>query len=110
MHHRNTRIYRRALQLTALAAQTIPSLPQGYAFLADQLRRSTSSVALNFAEAHGKESPRERRRFFRIAKGSALESAAAFEVAAHLGALPTAVSGEAQDLCDHIAAMLHRYL
>ena len=46
----------------------------------DQLDRAATSFPLNIAEANGKFSKRDRARFFNIARGSALESAAALDV------------------------------
>jgi len=109
MHHPNTRIHTRSLELVTLCAQATAELPAGHSFLADQMRGASASVVLNFAEGNGKASPRDRRRFFRIAKGSVLETAAAFDVAYHLSAIKAETNVIGQDLCDHIAAMLHRY-
>ena len=44
--------------------------------LKDQLRRSSSSVVLNIAEGSGKHSPRDKSRFYHIARGSISESIA----------------------------------
>ena len=109
MRHTNTTIYRRSLELVALTRETIAALPTGHGFLADQIRRSSASVTLNFAEGSGKASSKERRRYFRIARASVLETAAAFDVGAHLGAISEPANEAAQDLCDHLSAMLHRY-
>jgi four helix bundle protein len=46
----------------------------------DQLDRAATSIPLNIAEGNGKFSRRDRARFFDIARGSALESAAALDV------------------------------
>ena len=73
MRHTETRIYRTSLELVVLCRAVLEALPPGYAFLADQLRRASASVLLNFAEGCGKSTRRDRRKFFTIAKGSAYE-------------------------------------
>jgi four helix bundle protein len=95
------------LELVELVAGV--KLPPGYGFLADQMRRAAASTALNFAEGNGKGSVAERRRFFRIAKGSAFEVAAAFDVALRFGVIEAQPCARAQDICDHIGALLYRY-
>ena len=46
----------------------------------DQLDRASTSIPLNIAEGNGKFSPRDRARFFEMARGSALECAACLDV------------------------------
>lgn len=62
MLHRDTTVYRRAMELVRLCAATVEALPRGYASLADQLRRASASIALNYSEGSGKASEAERRR------------------------------------------------
>jgi len=81
MRHDSTRIYQRSLELVTLVAQVIDQLPQGYGFLADQLRRAVSSITLNFSEGFGKGTAREQARYFRISRGSAYEVSATLDVA-----------------------------
>ena len=88
MFHDRTRIYPLALEIAGLAHQVIAQLPPGYGFLADQLRRAASSIALNFAEGCGKETARDRRRYFISARGSAYEVAAGLDVGHKFGAIP----------------------
>ena len=109
MQHTETRIYRRALELVALAKSVIDELPAGYGFLADQLRRAAASVPLNFAEGSGKGTPRDRQRYFRIAKGSAYEVAAILDVARTFGGISRDHHEAGRDMCDHLGAMLSRY-
>jgi len=106
--HRRSRVYGKAMEMVRLTGEVAGQLPRGYGFLADQLRRASSSVVLNYAEGSGKLSKAERRRFFRIAKGSAMETAAAFDVGHELGAVDAGANERAQQLCDAIGALLHR--
>ena len=46
----------------------------------DQLDRASTSILLNIAEGNGKFSARDRSRFFEMARGSELESAACLDV------------------------------
>jgi four helix bundle protein len=65
----------------------MPSWPGVDAGLRDQVRRAMTSVVLNLAEGCGKLSPRDRRRFFAIARGSLLEVSGGIDVAWALGGL-----------------------
>ena len=89
--------------------QVIDQLPPGHGFLADQLRRAASSVVLNFAEGHDKGTPKEQRRYFRMARGSAQEVAAIFDVAHCLNAITHEHHTQGIELCDHIVRMLFRF-
>jgi four helix bundle protein len=109
MQCESTLIYQRALTLVALIRQVIERLPAGYGFLADQMRRAVASVALNFSEGYGKSTSADQRRFFRIARGSAYEVAAALDVARSFGVVTAELHAQGKDLCDHIAAMLTRF-
>ena len=106
MQYDNTRIYRRSLELVDLTRSVIAELPSGYGFLADQLRRSTSSIPLNFAEGYGKHTKKDQRRFFMIARGSACEVAATLDVARRFGVICVERHTRGRDLCDHLARML----
>jgi four helix bundle protein len=109
MNYRTTRIYLRALELIDLVARVLRRLPPGFGFLADQLRRSASSVPLNYLEGCGRSSPAERRRFFHIAIASAHEAAGTFDVMHRFGVLGAADRNQGHDLCDHLVAMLRRF-
>ena len=109
MRHKKTRLYQRSLELVALARQVVEALPVGLGFLADQLRRSSASVLLNYSEGCGKRSARDRQRFFRIARGSVLEVDAILDVAHQWDAIDHEIHHHGKDLCDHISAMLYLF-
>ena len=104
-----TLIYKKALELIDVSRVVIRELPTGHAFLADQLKRSSSSVALNFAEGYSKSSAAEQRRFFNIALGSAEESLAIFDVASRLEAISPSLHARGTDVADHLARMLWKF-
>lgn len=61
------------------------------------------------SEGFGRTSPRDRRRFFMIARRSAHEVAAAIDVAHGFRAVDEAVRTKVADVCDHLSAMLYRF-
>jgi four helix bundle protein len=109
MKHSQTRIYQRSLELIRLSRQVSESMPRGFAFLNDQLRRASSSVLLNYSEGFGRRGAKDRRHFFQMARGSALEVAAIFDVALCHGAITDLLHEHGTDLCDHLSAMLFRF-
>jgi four helix bundle protein len=97
------------MELIDVVRGVMDNLPAGHGFITDQLRRAASSIVLNFSEGFGKTTPRDRRRFFMIARGSAHEVAAAVDVARAFGVVDQAVTARVADLCDHLSAMLYRF-
>jgi four helix bundle protein len=53
---------------------------RGNGYLRDQLRRASLSIVLNIAEGAGRFSPRDKARFYAMARGSACECAAVLDV------------------------------
>jgi len=78
-HHEKLTVYQRALQFAGWSQVLIDSLTNKTS-TRDQLERAGDSIALNIAEGNGKFSQRDRARFFQIAYGSALESAARLDL------------------------------
>ncbi len=78
--HRNLDAYRVAIEFVSVAYELCTRLPPGHAALADQLRRSSTSICLNLAEGAGEFSRKEKGRFYRIAKRSAIECVAILDV------------------------------
>ncbi|MDC0357946.1 four helix bundle protein, partial [Oligoflexia bacterium] len=68
--------YQFAIELLATLSQITHHLPHGYAFIADQLKRAAVSIPLNLAEGAGKQTPKDKKRFYGYARGSALECGA----------------------------------
>lgn len=78
-HHEKLTVYQHALEFATWSQDLIESLTKKTS-TRDHLERSGDSIALNIAEGNGKFSKKDRARFFQIAHGSALESAACLDL------------------------------
>jgi four helix bundle protein len=77
--HEKLNVYQVSLGFNEWVGNFLPSIT-AKAAAKDQLDRAATSISLNIAEGNGKFSKRDRARFFDIARGSALESAAGLDV------------------------------
>jgi len=77
--HEKLDVYRKAINFCAWVGKFLAAI-SAKAAAKDQLDRASTSIPLNIAEGNGKFSPNDRARFFEIARGSALECAAAPDV------------------------------
>src|SRR5512136_2884277 len=103
--HEQLDVYRAAIEYVGWAFRLCERL-KGHRNAKDQLLRASQAIPLNIAEGNGKATEGERRRFFEIARGSALECAAVQDVLEVCGALPPAENADAKRLLDRIVAML----
>jgi four helix bundle protein len=69
-------VYQRSIEFLCLSAEIIERIPKGNSVFTDQLKRASLSILLNIAEGTGKTSDPERRRFYAMARGSAMECGA----------------------------------
>jgi four helix bundle protein len=99
-------VYRCAIEFVAVAVQIGSDIPRGQADLRDQLRRASSSIPVNIAEASGRTSSAERAHHHTIARGSALECAAVLDVLRLLGAARPEAVLHGKRLLGRIVAML----
>ena len=77
--HEKLVAYQEALAFVTWAAPIIERFPKREPII-DQIDRASISIALNIAEGNGRYTAPDRCRFFDIARGSALESAACIDV------------------------------
>ena len=78
------------------------------AVLRDQLKRASVSCVLNIAEGAGQSSRPQKRQFYGIARGSAMECAAIVDVLRVQGVVDAARSRHARGLLIRIVQMLTR--
>ena len=77
--HEKLNVYQRSLQFVVWTTELLERIPTKLA-AHGQLDRASTSIPLNIAEGNGRYSASDRCRFFDIARGSALECAAALDV------------------------------
>lgn len=103
--HEQLDVYRTALEYVGWAYQLCERL-KGHGNARNQLLRASQAIPLNIAEGNGKATEGDRRRYFEIARGSALECAAVQDVLEMCGALSPEENMGAKRLLDRIVAML----
>ena len=108
-HHEKLIVYQRALQFGTWSQDLIESLDKKTS-TRDHLERSGDSIALNIAERNGKFSRQDRARFFQIAHGSALESAACLDLVVARRCCPADAIVKGKAILEEIVKMLFAML
>ena len=106
--HEQLDVYRLSIGYVAWVYEKVDSLKGIHRSARDQWLRASQSIPLNIAEGNGKTAKADRRRYFEIARGSALECAAIQDVLVVGKALNREESQERKIELDRIAAMLSR--
>ncbi|NCA83615.1 MAG: four helix bundle protein [Opitutae bacterium] len=104
--HEKLDVYRLSIADVGWVDRLCQSLKGQQAHAKDQILRAAQSIPLNIAEGKGKATEHDRRRYFEIARGSALECAAAQDVLEICGALEASENSQAKQTLDRIVAML----
>ena len=89
-----------------IALNIADKIPRGYSSLADQLRRASWSIPLNIAEGCGKNGVNDKKRFYAIARGSAMECAAIIDVCQVLNIDDVNAFKQGKELLIRIVSML----
>ena len=99
-------VFGHAVEAVAVIDELVEELPEGRAYIRDQLRRAANSIALNIAEGAGEFVPGEKARFYRMAKRSATECAGQILVCERLGLSEAPRIEAALDLLQRVISML----
>jgi four helix bundle protein len=100
-------VYHVALELQPMTPLLVPA---HHRVLHDQFERASLSIVLNVAEAAGRHSRRDKRRLYAIARGSAMETAAAIDVVRLRRLAPEAVCDQARSLALRVVQMLTKLM
>ena len=103
--HEKLDVYRAAIEYVGWAYRYCEAL-KGHGNAKNQLLRASQAIPLNIAEGNGKATDGDRRRYFEIARGSALECGAVQDVLQVCGALSSEENDKRKALLDRIVAML----
>lgn len=103
--HERLDVYRAAIEYVGWACRYCEAL-KGHRNAKDQLLRASQAIPLNIAEGNGKATDGDRRRYFEIARGAALECGAIQDVLEVCGALSAEENAKAKTVLDRIVAML----
>ena len=104
--HEKLEVYQRATEWLAVSSELIGKVPKGNSELVSQLRRAALSIPLNIAEGAGKTTVDDKKRFYSIARGSALECAAILDAIGILELADVMALKNGKRLLQEIAAML----
>lgn len=104
--HEKLDVYRIALKYVVWANDVCERLKNSNRHARDHLYRASQSIPLNIAEGNGKTSDPDRKRYFEIARGSALECAAIQDVLEVGNAITFVENDEAKELLNRIVAMV----
>ena len=85
--HERLDVYRLSIEYVAFSYKIAKPLGGTNRQARDQWLRAAQSIPLNIAEGNGKQSLKDKNRFFEIARGSALECAAIHDVLRVCGAI-----------------------
>jgi four helix bundle protein len=99
-------VYNHAIRFLAAAIEATSRLPRGHSELAKQLRSSAQSTVANIAEGAGRRTRADAGQFYVTARGSAMESAAHFDVMLVMKLVDAERHRKAVELLEGIVAML----
>ncbi len=106
--HEKLNVYTVSLDFVRFVHELIREIEPAHRNAKDQLTRASQSIPLNIAEGNAKVPGRDRTRFWEIARGSAMESAAALDILVVCSACDASRTLAGKDLLFRIVSMLSR--
>lgn len=108
MDHEKMDVYVASLDFVEFANGLVRQMPGGRAGVDSQLLRAATSVSLNIAEGAGEYAVKDKVRFYRMARRSATECAAALDVSLRLGLIRNTDIAPGRSILRRVVAMLTR--
>ncbi len=104
--HRRLRVYNTALELNVVLFRVAGLAPRRCLMVTDQALRAATSLVLNIAEGAGEFSRGDKARFYRIARRSAAETAAALDLLRAFDGITETEFDHAMALAESVGVML----
>jgi len=101
-------VYQLSLECVEFGLAAVGKIPKGYSDLSSQLKRALLSVCLNIAEGAGKSGYSDKKRYYETAKGSAMESAAIFDIMYRINGIDLKQYQGIKSLLQRVISMLSR--
>jgi hypothetical protein len=108
--HERLDVYRLAIQYVTSSYRIAKLLNGPERHARDQWLRAAQSIPLNIAEGNGKQSLKDKNRFFEIARGSALECAAIHDILSAFEAIDSDLNRDGKTKLKRIVSMLTRLI
>jgi len=108
LSHQKLKVYQVSLDYVSWVYDATDEIKGKHRHAREQWLRASQSIPLNIAEGNGKAAEADRRRYFEIARGSALECAAIQDVLVVGKALDSTISERWKHELDRIVMMLSR--
>ena len=108
--HERLDVYRLAIQYVTSSYRIAKLLNGPERHARDQWLRAAQSIPLNIAEGNGKQSLKDKMRFFEIARGSALECAAIHDILSAFEAIDSELNRDGKTKLKRIVSMLTRLI
>lgn len=99
-------VYQEAINIAEKISKLTEEFPRGSYYLADQLNRAATSIALNIAEGNGRYHKNDRNNFFYIARGSVHECVPLIELVCRKGLIKAEAKTELFEKLETIAKMI----
>ena len=108
--HERLDVYRLSIEYVAFSYDLAKTLAGTNRHARDQWLRAAQSIPLNIAEGNGKQSLKDKSRFFEIARGSALECASIHDVLRVCDAIAADANQLGKSKLKRILSMLTRLI
>ncbi len=106
LDHEKLDVYQCSIDFLALAFAIVGKIPRGNSIITDHLKRASLSIPLNIAEGVGKIGKADKKKFFAISRGSAMECGAVLDACKTLKLIDSPIYDKGKGLLNRIVSML----